>query len=131
MVETKLRNLRPAYLVLGRFNGKHSPIFSYTVLRIVKKLEEEYTVLGETLEALQKDYCKLDNQGVVVVDEDNQVQFENEEKEKEYNEKANELLNTKIEIDCPKITLSQLANENVQISPSELALIEDFVEIDV
>lgn len=132
MPKIKLGNLRNVYAIFQGLSAiKYNPIFSYTVLKIMRRLEEEFKIFNETLRTLQLEYAKVDGNNNVIANKQGQIQFESDDKANEYNSRANELYQMEIEIDCLKISLSQLANNNVEISVEELKTIEDFLEIDV
>lgn len=135
MIKIKLKDLQSVIDIFCRISQSRCNILlSYSLLKIVKALEEEAKIANAAYEKLKYKYGKQDENGNIVTKEKDGVtvlEFDNEDNKEQFLKEAQEFYDSEIEIACPKIKLSQLADENIKLSPVEFAAIESFIEMDI
>lgn len=113
---------------LGTLNNKQLPIkVSYAISKNVSKLERELKIYNSEREKIINKYCKKDEEGNLVIDENNQYHIEYENIDV-CNKELNELLDIEIEVNIHKFKLNDLMYGNYEMSPSEMALIDYMIE---
>ena len=76
---------------------------------------------------LIKKYGEKDENGELITDENGNCKISNSDTE-EFTRELNELIATEVEINANKINMNLL--ENIDFTPSEMAVLEPFVEFD-
>lgn len=113
---------------LGTLTNKQLPIkVSYAVAKNVSKIEKELEIYNKERQKLVDKYCIKDEKGNNKIDENNQLKIANENLD-DWNKSINELLDIEIEIDIHKFNINDLLNSNLDMTPSELMLIDYMIE---
>lgn len=100
---------------------------SYAISKNVSKLEHELKIYNSEREKIINKYCKKDEEGNLVIDENNNYNIEKESIDV-CNKELNELLDIEIEVNIHKFKLDDLMYGNYEMSPSEMALIDYMIE---
>lgn len=113
---------------LGTLTNKQLPIkVSYAIAKNVSKIEKELEIYNKEKQKLVDKYCIKDEKGNNKIDENNQLKIADESLD-DWNKSINELLDIEIEIDIHKFNINDLLNSNLDITPSELILIDYMIE---
>ena len=113
---------------LGTLTKKQLPIkVSYAIAKNVSKIEKELELYNKEKQKLVDKYCIKDENGNNKIDENNQLKIADENLD-DWNKSINELLDIEIEIDTHKFNINDLLNSNLDITPSELMLIDYMIE---
>ena len=113
---------------LGALNNKQLPIkVSYAISKNISKLESELKIYNKEREKIINKYCKKDEEGKLVIDENNQYSIEDESIDI-CNKELNELLNIEVDINIHKFKLDDLMCGNYEMSPGEISLIDYMIE---
>ncbi|OSB07978.1 hypothetical protein B2H97_16040 [Paraclostridium bifermentans] len=113
---------------LGTLTNKQLPIkVSYAIAKNVSKIEKELEIYSKERQKLVDKYCIKDEKGNNKIDENNQLKIDDENLD-DWNKSINELLDIEIEIDIHKFNINDLLNSNLDITPSELILIDYMIE---
>lgn len=113
---------------LGTLTNKQLPIkVSYAIAKNVSKIEKELEIYNKEKQKLVDKYCIKDEKGNNKIDENNQLKIDNENLD-DWNKSINELLDIEIEIDIHKFNINDLLNSNLDMTPSELMLIDYMIE---
>ena len=119
MVKLKMSEIE---IMLTQFNTlskeKFSSRVSYIISRWGKALESEFKDYMAHYGELQKKYAKLDDEGKIVTEKDDNdrdvIVFEKgEEGKNEFTKEREELYSTEIELPLTKIKLSEVANKEL------------------
>lgn len=100
---------------------------AWSIARLLKAAEVEIQSFNDTRMSLIKKYGEKDEQGELITDDKGNCKIENDKIEAFTNE-LNELLNSEIEINANKIDFNLL--ENIDFTPSDIAMLEPFVNFD-
>ncbi len=100
---------------------------SYAISKNISKLEKELKVYNKEREKIIDKYCKKDEEGNLLIDENNQYSIE-EENIDICNKELNELLDIEIDVNIHKFKLDDLMCGNYDMSPSEMTLIDYMIE---
>lgn len=100
---------------------------SYAISKNISKLERELKIYNSERQKIINKYCKKDEEGNLVIDENNQYHIEDENIDV-CNKELNELLDIEIEVNIHKFKLDDLMHGNYEMSPSEMALIDYMIE---
>jgi hypothetical protein len=113
------------------FNGYHAigqmlsaglrPKATFGISRLIKTLAPIYEEIIENKQTLLMKHAVLDAEGELIVDENQQVKFENHDKEKAFYEDIKELFNVEIDILCTPINIEDLESATRPID-SQLVL---------
>lgn len=113
---------------LGTLTNKQLPIkVSYAIAKNVSKIEKELELYNKEKQKLVDKYCIKDEKGNNKIDENNQLKIADENLD-DWNKSINELLDIEIEIDIHKFSINDLLNSNLDMTPSELILIDYMIE---
>lgn len=113
---------------LGALTQKQLPIkISYAIAKNVSKIEKELDIYNKERQTLLDKYCIKDEKGKNKIDENNQLKIADEHLET-WNKDINDLLDIEVDIDIHKFKLDDLLNSNVDMTASELMLIDYMVE---
>lgn len=113
---------------LGTLTNKQLPIkVSYAIAKNVSKIEKELEIYSKEKQKLVDKYCIKDENGNNKIDENNQLKIADENLD-DWNKSINELLDIEIEIDIHKFNINDLLNSNLDMTPSELMLIDYMIE---
>lgn len=100
---------------------------AWSIARLLKAAEVEIQSFNDTRMSLIKKYGEKDEQGELITDDKGNCKIENDKIEAFTNE-LNELLNSEIEINANKIDFNLL--ENIDFTPSDMAMLEPFVNFE-
>lgn len=96
---------------------------SYNVAKILRRLTKELKIARDLNLKLVKDYAEVDDKGNPVFDNQTGMpKFLDEEKQKEYQAKHKDFLETEIDLDCSPVTLQDLGT--IKLSPHEINALE-------
>lgn len=113
---------------LGTLTNKQLPIkVSYAIAKNVSKIEKELDLYNKERQKLVDKYCIKDEKGNNKIDENNQLKIADENLD-DWNKSINELLDIEIEIDIHKFNINDLLNSNLDMTPSEIMLIDYMIE---
>ncbi|MGL5559199.1 MAG: DUF1617 family protein [Paraclostridium dentum] len=113
---------------LGTLTNMQLPIkVSYAIAKNVSKIEKELELYNKEKQKLIDKYCIKDEKGNNKIDENNQFKIADENLD-DWNKSINELLDIEIEIDTHKFNINDLLNSNLDMTPSELMLIDYMIE---
>ena len=98
---------------------------AYRVSRMLRELDNEYSLFNETRAELIKKYGVRDENGELVVSENGDYTLEKEHIEDFYKE-INDLLKNEIELNVNKIELDDLGD--ITFTPNEMLMLEPFIE---
>lgn len=113
---------------LGTLTNKQLPIkVSYAIAKNVSKIEKELEIYSKEKQKLVDKYCIKDENGNNKIDENDQLKIADENLD-DWNKSINELLDIEIEIDIHKFNINDLLNSNLDMTPSELMLIDYMIE---
>ena len=100
---------------------------AFQIARVLKEAEKEVQGFNDTRMNLIKKYGEKDEGGELVKDENDNCKIPNESI-KEFQDELNEVMNTEIEINANKLRMEDL--ESLDFTPSEMAMLEPFIEFD-
>ena len=98
---------------------------AFKLARLMRELDRETTLFEEARQKLAEKYGKRDENGLLIFNEDGNIQLQ-EDKLAECNEEMLSLLNTSIEINADKIPMDAFAE--VEIAPAQVIAIDTLVE---
>lgn len=100
---------------------------AWSIARLLKAAEVEIQSFNDTRMTLIKKYGEKDENGELVTDDKGNCKIL-EEGIETFGKELNELINTEIEINANKIKMDLL--EDIDFTPSDMAVLEPFVEFD-
>ena len=100
---------------------------AYTVAKLIKAADTEMTNFNDVRVDLVKKYAEKDENGELILDENQNIKVPPENIEK-FNIELQELLKTTIEINANKISIDDL--EDIQFTPTEMAQLDEFIEFE-
>lgn len=100
---------------------------AWSIARLLKAAEVEIQSFNDTRMSLIKKYGEKDEQGELITDDKGNCKIENDKVEA-FTGELNELLNSEIEINANKIDFNLL--ENIDFTPSDMAILEPFVNFE-
>lgn len=100
---------------------------AWTIARLLKAVEAETQSFNETRMTLIKKYGEKDENGELITDEKGNCNI-SIESTNAFNKELNELLSTQVDINANKINIKLL--ENVDFTPSEMVMLEPFIEFE-
>lgn len=128
MIKVKISELLNSTETLQKLSQKDFKAkLAWSISRLLKAAEAEIQAFNDTRINLIKKYGDKDENGELVTDENGNCKIDNASVE-EFNKEFNELINTEVEINANKLTFDML--ENIDFTPSEMAILEPFVEMD-
>lgn len=99
---------------------------AWSIARLLKSAEAEIQSFNDTRMNLIRKYGQKDENGELITDENGNCKIE-QESINEFTNELNELVNTEVEINANKIDINLL--ENIDFTPSDMAILEPFVDI--
>lgn len=100
---------------------------AWQVARLLKAAEAELQSFNETRMTLIKKYGEKDAEGELVTDDKGNCKIL-PESINTFTAELNELIATEVEISVNKISINDL--ENINFTPSEMTLLEDFIDFE-
>lgn len=98
---------------------------AYQVGKLIKKIDEEFSLFNETREKLIRKYAAVDEDGEFILNENNAYTF----KDNNYNlfmDEINSLVGTEISIDASPIQLDDISD--LQFTPAQMVQLDPFIE---
>lgn len=126
MIKLKLNellNATDALQTLSKKSLQARPAFQ--VVRLLKAADKEIQEFNEIRVKVVNQYGDKDENGELITDENGNCHIAPEHIN-EFNKELNDLLNTEIEINANMLSLGDL--EELEFTPSDLALLEPFIE---
>ena len=126
MIKLKLNellNATDALQTLSKKSLQARPAFQ--VVRLLKAADKEIQEFNDIRVKVVNQYGDKDENGELITDENGNCHIAPEHIN-EFNKELNDLLNTEIEINANMLSLSDL--EELEFTPSDLALLEPFIE---
>lgn len=128
MISLKISELLNSTETLQKLSQKDFKAkLAWQIARILKAAEAEIQSFNETRTSLIKKYGEKDETGELVVDEKGNCKIGDTDLQ-EFNAQLTDLLNSDVEINANKIDIAQL--ENLDFTPSDMAILEPFVNMD-
>ena len=128
MIQVKLSDLVNSTETLQKLAQKDFKAkLAWSIARLLKAAEVEIQNFNDARVELIKKYGEKDENGELISDEKGNCKIV-ENFVKEFNEELNELINSEVEINANKINIELL--ENIDFTPSEMAILEPFIEMD-
>ena len=128
MIKVKISELLNSTETLQKLSQKDFKAkLAWSISRLLKAAEAEIQAFNDTRMNLIKKYGDKDENGELITDENGNCKIDNATVE-EFNKEFNELINTEVEINANKLTFDML--ENIDFTPSDMAILEPFVEMD-
>ena len=128
MIKVKISELVNSTETLQKLSQKDFKAkLAWSIARLLKAAEAEIQSFNETRMNLIKKYGDKDETGELITDEKGNCKINNSEIEQFSNE-LGELMNTEVEINANKIDIGLL--EDVEFTPSEMAILEPFVNME-
>lgn len=100
---------------------------AWQVARILKAAEVEIQSFNETRMKLINEYGEKNESGELITDDNGNCKII-PDRLIDFNKELNDLISNEVEINAHKIKMDDL--ENVNFTPSEITLLEPFIEID-
>lgn len=125
MIEVKLSTIINGIEVLQKISN--SPIrgkTAYRVGKLLKRIEEEVDLFNESRKKLIEQYAIKDEYDNPVIE--NGTYKIIQDKINEFNTEISGLLDTVVKIDLEPIPIEEI--ENIEFTPSEIILIDDFIK---
>ena len=126
MIKLKLNellNATDALQTLSKKSLQARPAFQ--VVRLLKAADKEIQEFNDIRVKVVNQYGDKDENGELITDEHGNCHIAPEHIN-EFNKELNDLLNTEIEINANMLSLGDL--EELEFTPSDLALLEPFIE---
>ena len=128
MITVKLSDLVNSTETLQKLAQKDFKAkLAWTIARLLKAADAEIQGFQETRMELIKKYGEKDENGELITDENGNCKI-SPETTSNFNVEFNDLINSEIEINANKIRIELL--EDVDFTPSEMAILEPFIETD-
>ena len=99
---------------------------AWSIARLLKSAEAEIQSFNDTRMNLIRKYGQKDENDELITDENGNCKIE-QESINEFTNELNELVNTEVEINANKIDINLL--EDIDFTPSDMAILEPFVDI--
>lgn len=127
MIQVKIADLLNSTETLQKLAQKDFKAkLAWSISRLLKAAEAEIQNFNDTRMNLIKKYGEKDTDGELITDENGNCKILPESVE-DFNKELNELINTEIEINANKIDIELL--ENIDFTPSEMAILDPFIEM--
>lgn len=128
MINVKISSLLNGTEALQKLAGADLKAkLAWQIARLLKAAEAELQSFNETRMTLIKKYGEKDTKGELITDEKGNCKIL-PENINTFTTELNELLNTEVEINVNKISIDDL--ENMSFTPSEMTLLEDFINFE-
>lgn len=126
MIKVKILDLVNSTETLQKLSQKDFKAkLAWSIARLLKAAEKEIQEFNDTRMNLIKKYGEKDENGELVTDDKGNCKIDNSVLN-EFSNELNDLMNTEVEINANKIDIELL--ENLEFTPSEMAILEPFVE---
>lgn len=127
MIKVKILDLVNSTETLQKLSQKDFKAkLAWSIARLLKAAEKEIQEFNDTRMNLIKKYGEKDENGELVTDDKGNCKIDNSVLN-EFSNELNDLMNTEVEINANKIDIELL--ENLEFTPSDMAILEPFVEM--
>ena len=128
MIQVKIADLLNSTETLQKLSQKDFKAkLAWTIARLLKSAENEIQSFNDTRMNLIKKYGEKDENGELITDENGNCKI-NQEDIDIFSKELNELMDSEVEINANKMKMDLL--ENIDFTPSDMAVLEPFVEFD-
>lgn len=128
MIAVKISDLVNSTETLQKLSQKDFKAkLAWSIARLLKAAEVEIQNFNETRMSLIRKYGEKDENGELITDENGNCKIV-PEIISEFNKELNEVVDTEVEINANKINMDLL--ENIDFTPSEMAILEPFIEFE-
>lgn len=126
MIEMTVQEMLNSVSILKTINEKKMPAkTAYQFARIVREVNNELQSFQQTRNKLVERFGKKDEGGKLIEDKDGNVTIFPEQEEI-FKREANELMNSKIKINCEQISLEDILDN--EFSPGEIGELFKFIK---
>lgn len=126
MIEMTVQEMIDSVSALRGINEKKMPAkTAYQFARIIREVEKELNSFQEARKKLIERFAKKDENGKLIEDEEGNVQIF-PEKEKDFKKEAEDLMKTKVKINCECINLDDILDN--EFSPGEIGELFKFIK---
>lgn len=98
---------------------------AFKIARLARELDKEMTTFNEERQKLFQKYGEKDENGELVIDENNIIKFPSENIDL-INEELNSLLSTEVEVNADKLPVNEV--DQFELTPQQMMNIEMFFE---
>ena len=127
MIKVKIADLINSTETLQKLAQKDFKAkLAWSIARLLKSAETEIQGFNATRMNLIKKYGEKDENGELITDENGNCKINNDAVQ-EFSDELNEILETEVEINANQIDIELL--ENVEFTPSDMAILEPFIDI--
>lgn len=98
---------------------------AFKIARLARELDKEMTTFNEERQKLFQKYGEKDENGELVIDENNIIKFPSENIDL-INEELNSLLSTEVEVNADKLPVGEV--DQFELTPQQMMNIEMFFE---
>ena len=128
MIKVKIADLLNSTETLQKLSQKDFKAkLAWSVARLLKAAEAEIQAFNETRMNLIKKYGEKDENGELITDDNGNCKI-NKDDTDEFSKELTDLIDAEVEINANKIKMDLL--ENIDFTPSDMAVLEPFVEFD-
>ena len=126
MINVTLQNMLDSMPVFQNLIGqKLTARGAFKVSKLVKAINKEYEIFDETRRTIVEKYASRDEAGEIQTNEDGNVQIK-KELEQDFITELQNLLQTELELNTPKLTFAEI--ENCEFTPAQVEILENFIE---
>ena len=127
MIKVKILDLVNSTETLQKLSQKDFKAkLAWSIARLLKAAEKEIQEFNDTRMNLIRKYGEKDENGELITDDKGNCKIDNSVLN-EFSNELNDLMNTEVEINANKIDIELL--ENLEFTPSDMAILEPFVEM--
>lgn len=98
---------------------------AYKLARIIREIDNEFSLFQKSREQLISKYAEKDNEGKIIFNDEGNCVIE-KDKIDLFNKEINELLETNVELNADYISLNDIENENFTIE--QMNILSLFIE---
>lgn len=126
MIEVRLGTILDSMNILKELVDKElKGRTAFQVGKLIKKIDEEFSLFNETREKLIEKYAAKDENDEYILDSNNSYTFKDDNYNK-FIEEINTLLNTTVTIEASPIKLDDIAE--LEFTPAQMVSMEAFIE---
>lgn len=126
MINVKLSVILDSMNILKELSNKElKGRTAFQVGKLIKKIDDEFSLFNETREKLISKYAAKDENGEYILDSNNSYTFEGNNYADFMND-INALINTEVSIEASPIKLDDISE--LEFTPAQMVLLESFIE---
>lgn len=127
MIEITIDNMLSSLDVLKKVSEKSFPAkIAFQIARILREIDRETDLFYKQRENLIRKYCKYDENGEIIFDDQERVSF-TPENQKQLEYEITNIIKTTIHINAEPIKMKDL--ENINFTPNELKTLIPYLEV--